>query len=228
MNVRDKVAKLLALADSPNEHEAKAALLKARELMAQHKLQPEDVRQTEATKVINRTVGISCTKLTNPWAVTLSGIVAENYCCKAFLTRKRGGKTVKVAFAGLEDDFDVCVRIFLYAYEFVMKRIAEIREEGKEIYLASTLRKMGNAYGDGFCRGLSHSFREQQEQRKQEWGLVMVTPQKVLDFMEPMGKPKVFEGRNDLVGSLKEKYKDEGYAAGREFNPAASLEEKSD
>ena len=37
-NIKDKIAKLLALAESPNENEARAALLKARELMAEHKL----------------------------------------------------------------------------------------------------------------------------------------------------------------------------------------------
>ena len=35
---RDKIRKLLALAESPNENEAKLALLKARQLMAEHKL----------------------------------------------------------------------------------------------------------------------------------------------------------------------------------------------
>ena len=40
-NIKGKIAKLLALAESPNENEAKAALLKARELMAEHKLRPE-------------------------------------------------------------------------------------------------------------------------------------------------------------------------------------------
>ena len=33
-NIKDKIAKLLALAESPNENEAKAALLKARELLS--------------------------------------------------------------------------------------------------------------------------------------------------------------------------------------------------
>ena len=44
-NIKDKIAKLLALAESPNENEARAALLKARELMAEHKLRPEDVKR---------------------------------------------------------------------------------------------------------------------------------------------------------------------------------------
>ena len=35
-NIKERIAKLLALAESPNENEAKAALLKARALMVQH------------------------------------------------------------------------------------------------------------------------------------------------------------------------------------------------
>lgn len=42
---RGKIKKLLALAESPNEYEAKAALLKAKELMAEHKLSEIDVKE---------------------------------------------------------------------------------------------------------------------------------------------------------------------------------------
>ena len=38
MNYKAKIKKLLALAESPVEAEAQAALLKSRELMAKHKL----------------------------------------------------------------------------------------------------------------------------------------------------------------------------------------------
>lgn len=38
MDYKDKIKKLLALAESPNENEAQAALLKARQLMAEHML----------------------------------------------------------------------------------------------------------------------------------------------------------------------------------------------
>lgn len=41
-NIKERIAKLLALAESPNENEAKAALLKARALMVQHKFRPEE------------------------------------------------------------------------------------------------------------------------------------------------------------------------------------------
>ena len=45
---KDKIRKLLALAQSPVEAEAKAALLKARELMAKHKLRPEECQKAES------------------------------------------------------------------------------------------------------------------------------------------------------------------------------------
>ena len=41
--ISEKIARLLALASSPYEAEAKEALLKARQLMAEHKLRPEDI-----------------------------------------------------------------------------------------------------------------------------------------------------------------------------------------
>lgn len=79
-NIKDKIAKLLALAESPNENEAKAALLKARELMAEHKLRPEDVKKAKKEKVIRKVLDITCTAMTNPWAASLL-----RCCCGALL-----------------------------------------------------------------------------------------------------------------------------------------------
>ena len=116
-NIRDKIAGLLALSESPNEHEAKAALLKARELMVKYKLRPEECVKKEKVTVIRQNVDVSCTAMTNPWVVELSVVIAEHYCCRAFRTRYKGMKQNQIGFVGLEDDFEVCKRIFLYAYE---------------------------------------------------------------------------------------------------------------
>lgn len=70
-NIKDKIAKLLALAESPNENEARAALLKARELMAEHKLRPEEIEKAEKAKVIRDVLDVTCTSMTNPWACSL-------------------------------------------------------------------------------------------------------------------------------------------------------------
>lgn len=64
--IKKKIAKLLALSSSPNEKEAQEALLKARELMAKHKLSPEECQQGSSAKVVMRTVGVECTKMTDP------------------------------------------------------------------------------------------------------------------------------------------------------------------
>lgn len=44
---KEKIRKLLALEESPNEHEARAALLKARQLMAEHKLTEAELKDVD-------------------------------------------------------------------------------------------------------------------------------------------------------------------------------------
>lgn len=48
---KEKIKKLLALAQSPSEAEAKAALLKARKLMAEYKLTEADLKEAEEQPV---------------------------------------------------------------------------------------------------------------------------------------------------------------------------------
>ena len=57
--ITEKIAKLLALAESPYEEEAKAALLQARRLMAEHKLMPEDIEPQENKKMVQECVGVT-------------------------------------------------------------------------------------------------------------------------------------------------------------------------
>ena len=61
-DIKDKISKLLALAESPNENEARMALLKARELMAQYKLTPEEITREKSEVVKREVLGIKCTK----------------------------------------------------------------------------------------------------------------------------------------------------------------------
>lgn len=119
-DIKDKIAKLLALAESPNEAEAKAALLKARELMAKNKLTPEECKEQKNQKLVKDFTDIQCTAMTNPWAASLSAVIADNYCCRAISRKRKGYKTATVGFIGLEDDFEICKKIFLYAYNCIV------------------------------------------------------------------------------------------------------------
>ena len=40
---------------------------------------------------------------------------------------------MEVGFAGLEDDYEVCRRIFLYAYDCVKSKCREIQEENRAL-----------------------------------------------------------------------------------------------
>lgn len=220
VDIKDKIAKLLALADSPSEGEAKAALLKARELMARHKLRPEDVKKAENVRVVKEHVGVSCTGMTDPWAISLSAIIAEHYCCKAYRTNQAGKKSKLIGFVGLEDDFAICKRVYLYAIDCIKATCKEISAENKGIS-KTLIRQMCNAYGWGFCSGLKSAFAEQNQQH-QEWGLVLVTPKQVMDVMNDMGKPKSF-GRPDWADDWKKDHGRRGYQDGREFDPETRL-----
>ena len=115
--INEKIAHLLALAsNNPSEAEAKAALLKARELMAKHKLRPVDCKQSENVRVIRELVGVECTAMTNPWAVSLSAVIAEHYCCCSYWSRYAGRRVNTIGFVGLEDDFEICTDFWSKLY----------------------------------------------------------------------------------------------------------------
>lgn len=218
--VKEKIAKLLALATSPNEKDAQAALLKARELMAKHKLRPEECQEKQSVKVVKQTVGMECTQMTDTWVPELAAIVGERYCCKAYRQHVKGAKKVTMGFVGLEDDFEVCRRVYLYACQCVKARCEDIRarERGRS---ATELREMCNAFGWGFCYGLEAAF-QQQEKEHQEWGLVLAVPQAVEDAMSRMSKPTTYAKAN--TSGWRAQYASAGYAEGKKFVPGRQLE----
>lgn len=81
---KDKIRKLLALAQSPEEAEAKAALLRARELMAQHKLTEADLEEAKKQAVRDVKTDITCSKRRDPWIVGLSAVIGEHYCRRRY------------------------------------------------------------------------------------------------------------------------------------------------
>ena len=158
--------------------------------------------------------------MTDTWAVALGGVISKRYCCKVFRQHAKGAKKVLVGFAGLEDDFEVCRRIYLYAYECVKARCRQIRS-GRQTYSATEVREMCNAFGWGFCHGLEAAFQEQ-EREHQEWGLVLAVPQAVEDATSSMGKPTPYGKQN--TSGWRAQYTNAGYAEGKKFVPAQQLE----
>ena len=225
MNVKDKIAKLLALAgNNPSQEEAKAALLRARELMAEHKLRPEECVVNEEPKVVESLIGISVTARKYAWAVPMSGIIAKHYCCIAWRRHTRGTQTQQIGITGLEDDFEICTRIFRYAFDCVTATSEEIYKQDAEWYDARQRRRNAEAYGWAFARGLEKALDKQQEEH-QEWGLVMVVPQAVRDTEIGRKKPKAYGDATKALRDSTYEARRRGYEDGLAFDPATKLAE---
>ena len=148
---KEKIRKLLALAESPNEHEARAALLKARQLMAEHKLTETELKDVEKQQVKDVRTDITCSKRRDPWIVSLSAIIGENYCCKGYRYRRYGEQTNCIGFIGLEDDVEICVAVFKYAVDCALSEIKNIKKEN-DCYYSDYVKRLCNSYGYGLDR----------------------------------------------------------------------------
>jgi hypothetical protein len=222
--IKDKIAKLLALADSPNENEAKLALLKARALMAEHKLRPDEL--AKSVNVVRRKTGIICTKMTNSWAVMLANVVAAHYCCKSYISRVSRGKTAEIGFIGFEGDIDVCERIYKYAFDCVASHCREMSAKFKAEYGAAYTRELANAYGVGFCNGLKSAYAKQSAEHR-EWGLILTTPQEVTDEWEKLGRARPFAKPIAAEDSRKRGALTDGYKDGSEFDPSTKITQEA-
>lgn len=216
---KDKIRKLLALAESPVEAEAKAALLKARQLMAEHKLTERDCREAEKLAVKDVLTDITCSKRRDPWIVNLSAVIGENYCCKGYRRHYHGHQTQYSGFIGLEDDVEICVAIFKYAVDCIRAGVKRIKKEN-EGYYSNYVKNLCDSYGYGFVNGISAAFEAQQEANKEEWGLVLVMPKEVKEAAQRLGHEEFKSRSEDTIST--DGYT-MGYMEGKEFDPTRRL-----
>lgn len=216
---REKIKKLLALAESPNEHEAKAALLKARQLMAEHKLTVAELKDVGKQEVKEIWTDITCSKRRNPWAVHLSATIGENYCCMGCRRHRPGEQTQYIGFIGLEDDLEVCVAIFKYAVDCILAEIKHIKKEN-DCYNSSYVNRLCDSYGYGFVVGVAEAFEEQNRENEESWGLVLVMPQEVLEASKHFGQE---EFRSRAEKTISGDAYSKGYRQGKEFDPTKRL-----
>lgn len=187
MDYRDKIRKLLALGRNADDFEARAAMLKARELMAKHKITEEECGVPDRKVVYERTK-ISCTKRTHPWITNMANVVAGAYRCVALVERAPRSKTYRLMFVGFAEDTALCNEVFSYAVDIVRKKSEKIRRGYAQRLTPDESRSRANSYGYGFVTGLKNAFRMQDESKKEEWGLVLQTPVEVAEKLQGIGK----------------------------------------
>ena len=213
----EKIQKLLALASSPNEHEAQSALLKAQELLAKHNLSMGDitnVAQEQAEEVIQERLDVKFTKMR--WRLSLATVIADNFRCYAWGNTSCTGNGIGVTFLGKESDVEICKTMYVYAVKFVESNIRRMqRQLNKDGYSSSGV---GKSYGMGFVMGLKSQF-DKQMQEHQEWGLVLVKPVDVTEAYELIKGG--FKKHTNRKQSIYQNYYDKGKKDGEEFAPNA-------
>ena len=181
-NIKDKIEKLLSLAQSPNENEAKAALLKAKELMAKNKLTEDDFKDAKKRDLKK----IDCDDISwttdsgDFWMVNLCKVLADNYCCSTAWYTWKGTRTHSLCIVGIGDDVDLCKTVIYYAVGFVRGKFKSLQRRDISRH----------SYADGFVMGLEMAFDLQKEEHP-EWGLVVQKPDEVKTYEDALGTKQV-------------------------------------
>lgn len=215
-DIKEKIRKLLNLASSPYEGEAMAALLKAKELMAKHKLTEADFEEAKKQEMVHLQVDDIkwTTDSGEVWVASLCGLIAENYCCVTCWFTPRKTRTHILQITGMQEDAELCTEVIKYAVGFVRGAVKDLqiryrREDPKSIMMS---------YAKGFTQGLELAYEDQKEEHP-EWALVVVKPEEVKQFEEGLGTKSVRTHQTAFNPTAHL----QGFNDGREFNPQRVL-----
>lgn len=156
-----RVKKLLALGESPNQHEAQAALAKAHQLMGRFNLTHCDSEQDR--RCLSLCVGIPA--LRRPaWNHSLAGLLSEHYSVFCVWTpmfvaaRGRMGNVLEIS--GLEET----VQVAAYVHDFVANFVERQWDAYRQANRASQHRR--NDYAIGIIEGFAQKLRGNPEAAK--------------------------------------------------------------
>lgn len=164
----ERIQKCLALGSSPNENEARTAILMARMLMAKYKITEAELH-TPQDDVVELRTALTFTSRRNSYRGLLSAIIAENMCCISYGIHTYRSKTYTIMIRGHERDARACVSAL------------QLADAAIETSTHGMMPEERHSYAIGFVAGLNQAFMDQTSDHK-EWGLIMVTPQDVRDM----------------------------------------------
>lgn len=196
------IKKVLELSkNNPSEEEAKAAALKAQELLAKYHIsmaEIEDIDDAKVEEISEVSVDVPAKK----WKYKLATIVANNFRCKHFYYGKG-----TVVFYGHKTDAEVAAETFKYLFDMGNRCAGRVVD--KEFAKTGTSAGVYNSFVIGFCDGISEALG------KQCTALMLVIPQDVNESYAE--RSKSFGTMN--CGSLSTKRNNscsDAYASGKE------------
>lgn len=191
MKIRDKIKKLLALGQSPNENEARDAIILARKLMAKHKISEMEITEKDESKMVSEVCdGIKWTTDSGEiWITNICKLISDNYCCVSAWQHPHGHRTYTLVLTGMETDLQVCKDVIEYAIGFVR---GQIKLHQRKYF--GDHRSIAHSYANGFIMGLEMAFEEQNAEEEQEdhnWALVVQKPEEVQKYADSLGSRNV-------------------------------------
>lgn len=129
-DILDRIAKLLALATSPNEHEAVAAATKAQELLLEHNLHLEDIKsEHKSPDLLIEQVEIDSYSRRVYWKGFLANVIADANFCKMWWM---GGRMIVV---GRNHNVAIVKSLYEYLTTTVERLAAEGVKSEKQAYI---------------------------------------------------------------------------------------------
>ncbi len=201
-SIIEKIQKLLALANSPNEHEAKAATARANALLIKYNLSLQQVEDHESEYVVDKVASSGYT-LKPHWnnlihllqkyffvkiviLKTFDGYSSGEYAYEKS-ARTRYKKTFQIL--GTKENAQIANYIFHYLdrvypelWKDVYERNANLKPNDKQSYF------------DGLTEGISILLEETKMRVEEEYGLVLVKDPKLQKFVEENSNGKYGSG----------------------------------
>lgn len=220
-NIIAKIEKLIALSGSDNENEAKAAMLKAQELMAKYEIEMSQINPERSND--RPVVSYTSPAFRDDWVIDLSSLIAGNFRCHAIISKKGGsGGTFRIKFFGFDEDAQISINIFNYAVKVIRKRMATLRaiytDAGREF---GRNEKMN--YVEGFNAGLHRNFEDQKSQ-SESFALACLVPEEVTRFVDGIPGMDTYQEREYERKREHGLLRQYGYIDGKNFQNAGDKE----
>lgn len=194
----EKIKKLLALANSSNEHEAALAAGHAQRLLSEHNLAMADIEAAHKPDSADK-VETTVSKTLSKWLRHLSAGVSSAFDCQAVHYPATG----KLTFIGVGADAQIAAYTFAYLDRTVRKLCSSYLKQQVNPALASRQRElMRQSYYLGAVSTINARLREQKVKTPVTTGaLVLVKEGLIKQAMNEIGNLRTVRSRRSYISA---------------------------
>lgn len=194
----EKIKKLLALANSSNEHEAALAASHAQRLLAEHNLAMADIASAHRPDKADK-VETAVPKSLPKWMRQLSAGVSSSFDCQAIHHPAAG----KITFIGVGSDVQVAAYTFTYLDRTLRKLCSTFMKNHVGSTIANRPRELlRHSYYMGAVSTINSRLREQKIQTPVTAGALVPVKEGLIKLaMNEIGNIRTMRSRRSYVNS---------------------------